>query len=149
MEKAKPINSLPSKAPIVWPPIFWLTTNMRSGTRSTSSNFQTSFCSATQALSSSMPSHFLMVICWVPGTVAFTSYVPPAFWPAAIMLPFLPARLLPAYDLARVIFLPASQSAAEIFCWCYARQIPDQQKDSAQYLPAQKTDHQLHLPHAV
>src|SRR5215472_14015579 len=47
----------PAKAPMICPPTFSATTNIRSGTSSASSNFQTSFCNSTQALNSSIPVH--------------------------------------------------------------------------------------------
>src|SRR6185312_14615 len=133
---------------MVWPPIFWLTTNMRSGTRSTSSKFQTSFCNATHALSSSTPEHLRMVICSVPCSAMLKAPVPPASWPAAIGLPFLPAWLALVFDPVSVIAVPSSQNGGGIFCWSYAEQIPDRRKDSGQYSPAQKIDRRLRLPHA-
>src|SRR5512146_1777080 len=60
MQKAT--SSPPSKPPITCPPIFFATTNSRSGTNSISVKFQTSFCSRTQAFSSSRPSQLRMVM---------------------------------------------------------------------------------------
>src|SRR6476661_9115321 len=147
MENAKPTSSLPWKAPMVWPPIFWLTTNMRSGTRSTSSKFQTSFCSATQALSSSMPTHLRMVICSVPCSATLKALAPPGSWPAATNFPFLPGWPAQVSDLVAVTALPSSQTGGGIFCSSCAEQIRDRRRDNGQYSPAQKTDHRLRLPH--
>src|SRR3954464_3147644 len=120
---------------------------MRKGIRSRSLKFQTSFWSATQALSSSMPTHLRIVICSVPCSATLKALVPPGSWPAAIGLPFLPGQLLRAFDLAHVTALPSSQSGGGIFCLSYAGQIQDRRKDSGQYLPTQKRDRQLRLPH--
>src|ERR1039458_493879 len=49
------------KAPITWPPIFAATTNIRTGTRSASENFHTSFCSAKQACISASAAHLRMI----------------------------------------------------------------------------------------
>src|SRR5579864_4136576 len=133
---------------MVCPPIFWLTTNMRSGIRSRSLKFQTSFCRATQALSSSMPTHLRIVICSVPCSATLKALVPPGSWPAAIELPFLPDWLARVLDRDRATALPSSQNGDGIFYWSYAAQTRDRQKDSGQYSPTQKRDRRLRLPPA-
>src|SRR5579864_689771 len=130
---------------MVCPPIFWLTTNMRSGIRSRSLKFQTSFCRATQALSSSMPTHLRIVICSVPCSATLKALVPPGSWPAAIALPFLPDWLAPVFDHVRATVLPSSQNGGGIFYWSCAEQTRDRRKDNGQYSPAQKRDRLLRL----
>src|SRR5262245_44297122 len=150
METANPTSSLLalSKAPMICPPIFSLTTNMRSGTTSTSAKFQTSFCSATHAWNSSIPRHLRIVIRSTPGAASITSCSPPGFWLVATGFPSPPDWCLPASCLGRATVLPASQSAAGIYGWSCAEQIRDLRQGTAQYLPEQRTNRQLHLPGA-
>src|SRR5579864_2201132 len=130
---------------MVCPPIFWLTTNMRSGIRSRSLKFQTSFCRATQALSSSMPIHLRIVICSVPCSATLNALVPPGSWPAATSFPFLQDSLAQVSGPVAVADLPSSQNGGGIFCWFCAEQIRDRRKGSGQYSPAQKKDRRLRL----
>src|SRR5438270_5779768 len=148
MENAYPTRVSPSNAPMICPPILSETTNIRRGTRSASSNFQTSFCKFTHALNSSWPWHLRTTICPAAGDEVLTCLSPPCSWPAATMLPYLRAMSSQGSFPAAATAPQASQNAAGICGWFCAAPIPDRRRDSGQYLPEQKTGHLLHLQYA-
>src|ERR1700679_1104069 len=129
-------------APITCPQTFSATTNIRSGTSSPSEKFQTSFCNATHALSSSSP--------WqrrITMASALKLASPAALLVATVLQAHPWAHFRGSYPLCAAI-VPSIQSGGGICDSFGAARIRDRRKDSVQYSRAQKRDRRLLLPNA-
>src|ERR1700722_19774083 len=116
---------------------------MRSGTSSASVKFQISFCRATQARSSAKPPQLRITI------VSALTIAAPVAWLAATEIQVHPSQHSQCRFCFRADAAPSTQIVGGTCDWFCAAPIRDQSRDTARYLPAQKTDRRPLLPAAI